>query len=71
MGYAKAKWVCEIYLDHVAQYSSVVEPVVDGVGQLSGPERTSGIWKTEEHIPALVRASQKIGAFPNLKGVSD
>lgn len=70
MGYAEAKWVCETYLDHVAKHLVGVEPVVVRVGQLSGPERTSGIWKTEEHIPNMVRASQKIGAFPELKGVS-
>ncbi|KAI0437521.1 hypothetical protein F4803DRAFT_565987 [Xylaria telfairii] len=68
MGYAEAKWVCETYLDHLAKHLVGVEPVVVRVGQLSGPERTSGIWKTEEHIPNLVRASQKIGAFPDLKG---
>ncbi|KAI1132516.1 hypothetical protein F5Y10DRAFT_261227 [Nemania abortiva] len=70
MGYAEAKWVCETYLDQIAKRSSGVEPVVVRVGQLSGPERTSGIWKTEEHIPVLVRTSQKIGAFPDLKGVA-
>ncbi|KAJ8133349.1 hypothetical protein O1611_g272 [Lasiodiplodia mahajangana] len=70
MGYAEAKWVCETYLNDVAKLSSAVDPVVVRVGQLSGPERTSGIWKTEEHIPTLVRASQKIGAFPDLKGMA-
>ncbi|KAI0449720.1 hypothetical protein F5B21DRAFT_519799 [Xylaria acuta] len=70
MGYAEAKWVCETYLDHAAQRLLGIEPVVVRVGQLSGPEGTSGMWKTEEHIPTLVRASQKIGAFPELKGVA-
>ncbi|RYC60404.1 hypothetical protein CHU98_g5812 [Xylaria longipes] len=71
MGYAEAKWVCETYIDHAAKRLLGVEPVVVRVGQLSGPERTDGTWKTEEHIPTMVRASQKIGAFPELKGVSD
>ncbi|KAI8945076.1 hypothetical protein F4801DRAFT_598379 [Xylaria longipes] len=68
MGYAEAKWVCETYIDHAAKRLLGVEPVVVRVGQLSGPERTDGTWKTEEHIPTMVRASQKIGAFPELKG---
>ncbi|KAI0103345.1 hypothetical protein GGR51DRAFT_573268 [Nemania sp. FL0031] len=70
MGYSEAKWVCETYLDQVAKRSSSVEPVVVRVGQLSGPEKTPGVWKTEEHMPTLVRASQKIGAFPDLKGAA-
>ncbi|KAI1746540.1 hypothetical protein F4782DRAFT_545223 [Xylaria castorea] len=68
MGYAEAKWVCETYLDRIAKRSLGIEPVIVRVGQLSGPEGTSGIWKTEEHIPTMVRASQNIGAFPELKG---
>lgn len=70
MGYAEAKWVCETYLDHMAKQLPGVEPVVVRVGQLSGPEGTSGVWKTDEHLPTLVQASQKIGAFPELEGVS-
>ncbi|KAI1111370.1 hypothetical protein F5Y14DRAFT_425768 [Nemania sp. NC0429] len=70
MGYAEAKWVCETYLDHIAKRLSGVEPVVVRVGQLSGPEGTSGVWKTDEHLPILVQASQKIGAFPELEGVA-
>ncbi|KAI0551133.1 hypothetical protein F4679DRAFT_594173 [Xylaria curta] len=70
MGYAEAKWVCEVYLDRVAKRLLGIEPVIVRVGQLSGPEETSGIWKTEEHIPAMVRASQKIGAFPELEGTA-
>ncbi len=71
MGYAEAKWVCE----HIMSYASDVlrqeiEPVVVRIGQLSGPEHTDGIWKTVEHIPVLVKASQRIGAFPLLNGVS-
>ncbi|KAK5631479.1 hypothetical protein RRF57_007193 [Xylaria bambusicola] len=70
MGYAEAKWICETYLNHVSTCLSGVEPIVVRVGQLSGPERTSGVWKTEEHLPALVKASQRIGAFPKLDGVA-
>ncbi|GAP82675.2 putative L-aminoadipate-semialdehyde dehydrogenase large subunit [Rosellinia necatrix] len=70
MGYAEAKWVCEIYLDHVAKHVPGVEPVVVRVGQLSGPEGTPGTWKTDEHMPTLIQASQKIGAFPDLEGAA-
>ncbi|KAI1368188.1 hypothetical protein F5Y08DRAFT_335962 [Xylaria arbuscula] len=70
MGYAEAKWICETYLNHVATHFAGVSPIVVRVGQLSGPEKTSGVWKTEEHLPALIQASQKIGAFPKLDGVA-
>ncbi|KAI0859411.1 hypothetical protein F4860DRAFT_526018 [Xylaria cubensis] len=70
MGYAEAKWVCEMYLDCVAKRLLGIEPVIVRVGQLSGPEETSGIWKTEEHIPTLVHASQKIGVFPEMEGTA-
>ncbi|KAI1372051.1 hypothetical protein F4677DRAFT_456836 [Hypoxylon crocopeplum] len=70
MGYAEAKWVCERILDRTGErLAGQVEPVVVRVGQLSGPEGTSGVWKTEEHIPTLVQASQKVGSFPRLEGV--
>lgn len=69
MGYAEAKWVCEEFLYRVGQmYPDEVTPMVVRIGQLSGPER-EGIWKTEEHVPALVKASQMVSAFPSLKGV--
>ena len=71
MGYAEAKWVCETYLNHVAAHLPGVDPIVIRVGQLSGPESTSGVWKTEEHLPALIQASQRIGVFPKLDGVSE
>ncbi|KAI1172123.1 hypothetical protein F4777DRAFT_593123 [Nemania sp. FL0916] len=70
MGYAEAKWICEMYLNRTSKHQSGVDPVVVRVGQLSGPEKTSGVWSIEEHMPTLVRASQKIGAFPELKGVA-
>lgn len=71
MGYAEAKWVCEMVLNRIGEcIPEQVEPVVVRIGQLSGPERTSGVWKTEEHLPTLVQASQRVGAFPLLEGVS-
>lgn len=69
MGYAEAKWVCESLLDHVGKtHAAVVEPVVVRVGQLSGPEAADGVWKAAEHMPVLFRASQAIGAFPDIDG---
>lgn len=71
MGYAEAKWVIETVLNRIGErIPEQVEPVVVRIGQLSGPEGTSGVWKTEEHLPTLVQASQKVGAFPLLEGVS-
>ncbi|XXH03672.1 hypothetical protein Hte_010077 [Hypoxylon texense] len=69
MGYAEAKWVCETVLNRIGdRIPEQVEPVVVRIGQLSGPEGTSGVWKTEEHLPTLVQASQRVGAFPLLEG---
>lgn len=74
IGYAEAKWVCEKLLARVAgsggqQAAADIETMTVRIGQLSGPER-HGVWKTEEHIPALLKASQTISAFPRLEGVS-
>ncbi|KAK0615281.1 hypothetical protein B0T17DRAFT_602326 [Bombardia bombarda] len=71
MGYAGAKWVCERMLDQAGnELGAALEPVVVRIGQLSGPEETQGTWKTGEHIPALVKASQLVGAFPDLEGTA-
>lgn len=71
MGYAEAKWVCEHIMSSAADaWRSELEPVVVRVGQLTGAEQNDGLWKTGEHMPALVKASQRIGAFPSLQGVS-
>ncbi|RYP22780.1 hypothetical protein DL765_001489 [Monosporascus sp. GIB2] len=69
LGYAEAKWVCERVLGQAAhEFGTELEPVIVRVGQLSGPETTEGTWKTGEHIPRLVYASQKVGAFPMMDG---
>ncbi|KAG7125497.1 Non-canonical non-ribosomal peptide synthetase ascB like protein [Verticillium longisporum] len=71
MGYAEAKWVCEQMLAQVSQeLRDEVEPVVVRIGQLSGPESGEGVWKTAEHIPALVKASQMVGGLPALDGTA-
>lgn len=70
MGYAEAKWVCECIMAQAAcEFGTQVEAIVVRIGQLSGPEYSEGAWKSTEHIPALVRASQMVGAFPILPGV--
>ncbi|KAF2818865.1 putative NRPS-like enzyme [Ophiobolus disseminans] len=68
MGYAEAKWVCERVLQLAANGDERYTPLIVRIGQLSGPERAAGIWKTEEHVPALLKASQMLSAFPYLKG---
>jgi nucleoside-diphosphate-sugar epimerase/aryl carrier-like protein len=71
MGYAEAKWVCERMLGHVGRYfPDDIEPVIVRIGQLSGPEASPGIWKTSEHIPALLKACSLIEAMPQLEGVT-
>ena len=70
MGYAQAKWVCEQILDNVAQsHKTLVSPCIVRLGQLTGSS-SSGAWNTHEHFPAILKASQHIGALPALDGVS-
>lgn len=74
MGYAQAKWVCEKMISMVSSYLCTeagpkVEPIIIRIGQLSG-SRLTGFWSPREHIPALVKASQDIGAMPDVSGVS-
>ncbi|KAH6623072.1 hypothetical protein F5144DRAFT_495138 [Chaetomium tenue] len=67
-GYGKAKLVCEKILANVAdELRGKVEVASVRLGQISGA-RTSGIWNSREHFPALVRLSQTIKAFPKLQG---
>ena len=69
IGYAQAKWVCEKIIESASHNARDVEPTILRIGQLSGSKMT-GFWSHKEHIPTLVKASQAIGAFPNLQGVS-
>lgn len=48
---------------------SPVETIVLRMGQLSGPKETGVAWKTNGHIPTLLKVSQTIGALPRLQGV--
>ncbi|KAF2836625.1 acetyl-CoA synthetase-like protein [Patellaria atrata CBS 101060] len=68
-GYAEAKWICEHMLERAWKtLRQSFDPVVMRIGQLSGPESCRGVWKTAEHVPALLKASQRISAFPALDG---
>lgn len=69
MGYAEAKWACERILQRAAERKRQITPIIVRIGQLSGPEGSPGIWKTEEHMPAMIKASQILSAFPDLEGV--
>lgn len=69
IGYAEAKWVCEKIIESAFHQMKEVETTILRIGQLSGSKST-GFWSPKEHFPALVKASQAIGSFPNLQGVS-
>lgn len=69
IGYAEAKWVCERVIESAYLSSSgEVQPMIVRVGQLSG-SHTIGCWSSKEHFPALVKASQALGRFPEIPGV--
>lgn len=68
IGYAEAKWVCEKVMESAYYHLKDVEPIIVRIGQLSGSNKT-GFWSPKEHFPALVRASQEIGALPDMQGV--
>ena len=69
IGYAEAKWVCEKLMQSAFEHSSELEPTIIRIGQVSGSQST-GFWSSKEHIPALIKASQGVGAMPDLQGVS-
>ncbi|KAJ9648117.1 hypothetical protein H2199_001894 [Coniosporium tulheliwenetii] len=67
-GYAEAKYVCEKILDEVSEaFGDELEVREVRVGQMSGSKIT-GYWNSSEHLPALVKSSQKIGALPRIRG---
>lgn len=69
IGYAEAKWVGEKVMESAYLSSKVeVQPMIVRVGQLSG-SNTIGYWSSKEHFPALVKAAQVLGRFPDLHGV--
>lgn len=68
LGYGQAKLVCEKIIERTREDFPEIEAGYVRVGQLAGSQ--NGCWNTDEHIPALVASSQKIGNLPNVKGVS-
>lgn len=70
MGYAQAKLVCENIIESAQRnLQDEIDCRICRIGQLSGATST-GFWSSNEHIPALVKASQAIGVLPDLRGVS-
>ncbi|KAL4783812.1 hypothetical protein BJX76DRAFT_357597 [Aspergillus varians] len=66
IGYAEAKLVCERMLEHAREnHASAVEVSYIRMGQIAGSSAT-GFWNVNEHFPALVRSSQRIGWLPQL-----
>ncbi|KAH8807195.1 putative NRPS-like enzyme [Xylogone sp. PMI_703] len=67
-GYGQAKLVCENIVELAASsFPEELETVAVRIGQMSAARKT-GFWSTTEHIAALVKSSQRVGAFPYLKG---
>ena len=70
IGYAAAKMVCEQIIEAaVRDFGSEIQAAYVRVGQMSGSKQT-GSWNVDEHFPALVKSSQRIGKLPRLNGVS-
>lgn len=69
-GYPQAKWVCERLLsDTMINHANQIRTMVVRLGQLSGAT-TTGVWNANEHFPAVLKASQMVGALPEMDGVS-
>ena len=68
-GYAEAKLICEKMIEKASEtFGDTVESMIIRIGQISGAQK-SGYWSIQEHIPALLKSSETIGAFPALGGV--
>ncbi|KAF2847816.1 acetyl-CoA synthetase-like protein [Plenodomus tracheiphilus IPT5] len=73
IGYAKAKRVCEIIIERASAVTkeqnseSAMSLQYVRIGQLCGSSQT-GIWNQEEHLAALIKSSQVLGALPELHG---
>ena len=68
LGYAKAKLVCEKMIQRATKDYREIEAGLIRVGQIAGA--SSGYWNTNEHFVAVCTSSQKMGKFPDLRGVS-
>jgi thioester reductase-like protein/acyl-CoA synthetase (AMP-forming)/AMP-acid ligase II/aryl carrier-like protein len=73
IGYARAKRVCEAIVEQASlvkverKSESAMSLKYIRVGQMCGSSQT-GLWNQEEHIPALIKSSQVLGALPKLNG---
>ncbi|KAL6231238.1 hypothetical protein BDW75DRAFT_244087 [Aspergillus navahoensis] len=66
IGYAEAKLVCERILEHAREhYAHEMAVSYIRMGQIAGSS-TTGFWNVNEHIPALVLSSLRIGRLPQL-----
>ena len=68
LGYAKAKLVCEKIIQRATNDYPEIEAGLVRVGQVAGA--TGGYWNANEHFVAVCASSQKMGKFPDLRGVS-
>ncbi len=68
LGYAKAKLVCEKMIQRATNDYREIEAGLVRVGQIAGA--SSGYWNANEHFVAVCASSQKMGKFPDLRGVS-
>ncbi|ORY66160.1 uncharacterized protein BCR38DRAFT_511934 [Pseudomassariella vexata] len=67
LGYAKAKLVCERMIQRAADDYPGIEAGLVRVGQIAGA--SSGYWNANEHFVAVCASCQKIGMFPELRGI--
>ncbi|EJF55523.1 hypothetical protein DICSQDRAFT_130570, partial [Dichomitus squalens LYAD-421 SS1] len=67
-GYGESKWITEQMLWRATRETGLRTTSVR-VGQLSGDSQVGG-WNTEEWIPAIVRASKRLGFAPRRDDVS-
>ena len=68
MGYGQAKLVCEKMLERAAN-ENIVDGVIVRCAQISG-STSNGYWNASEYFPTLLRNSHRVGALPELEGVS-
>ena len=69
-GYGEAKLVCERMIENARfTHGSKIDVSFVRVGQITG-SRNTGHWNAKEHIPAMIKSSQHIGALPKISGVS-
>lgn len=68
VGYAEAKLVCERMLDETLHlYPARFRPMAVRIAQITG-STSNGYWNPVEHFAFLVKSSQYLKAFPDLKG---